>query len=64
MQQKIIILDFGYLTVYNVAGRNILEDGHQLTPNFWRAGTDNDYGAGLQKHYKVWKNPTIKLSVG
>ena len=52
----------GYLTVYNVAGRNILEDGHQLTPNFWRAGTDNDYGAGLQKLYKVWKNPTIKLT--
>lgn len=52
----------GYLTIYRVAGRDLIESGKQLTPNFWRAGTDNDYGAGLQKRYKVWKNPQIKLN--
>ena len=32
-----------------------------MTPNFWRAPVDNDYGAGLQNKYAVWKNPEMKL---
>ena len=24
--------------------------------NFWRAPVDNDYGAGTQSHFKVWKD--------
>lgn len=33
-----------------------------LRPNFWRAVTDNDMGAGLHKKYAVWNNPKLKLT--
>lgn len=36
------------------------EDG-KLTPNFWRAPTDNDMGANLQNKYSAWKEPGLKL---
>lgn len=52
----------GYLSLYDVNGLSILDVGAQLTPNFWRAPTDNDMGAGLQKKYLAWKNPEIKLT--
>ena len=39
--------DNGFMSRYNVGGSEMLYDGAQLTPNFWRAPTDNDYGAGL-----------------
>ena len=59
-------LDFarsnGYLSLYEVNGLSILNEGAQLTPSFWRAPTDNDMGAGLQKKYLAWKNPEIKLT--
>ena len=32
-----------------------------LKPNFWRAVTDNDMGANLQRRYVVWRNPVINL---
>ena len=32
-----------------------------MKPEFWRAPTDNDYGASLQKELKVWKNPVMNL---
>ena len=34
----------------------------KLTPNFWRAPTDNDMGAGLQNRYAAWKKPGLKLT--
>ncbi|MDE6632485.1 MAG: beta-galactosidase, partial [Muribaculaceae bacterium] len=34
----------------------------QLTPNFWRAPTDNDFGAGLQHRYEAWRKPEMKLT--
>ncbi len=52
----------GYLCRYEVAGKALLNDGGALTPNFWRAPTDNDYGAGLQHKYAAWKNPRLKLT--
>ena len=39
----------------------MLKEGAALTPNFWRAPTDNDMGAGLQNRYAAWKNPGLKL---
>lgn len=30
-------------------------------PNFWRAPTDNDFGAGLQNKWSVWKTPNYDL---
>ncbi len=49
----------GLMNRYEVNGLALLEG--KLSPNFWRAPTDNDYGAGLQHHYRVWKNPEMKL---
>ena len=46
---------------YTVNGMNLIKKGTTLSPNFWRAPTDNDYGAKLQQKYIVWKNPDIRL---
>ena len=51
----------GFLSKYDVDGLEMIKEGAQLTPNFWRAPTDNDFGAGLQRKYGVWKNPGLKL---
>ncbi|MDE5882076.1 MAG: DUF4981 domain-containing protein [Muribaculaceae bacterium] len=51
----------GYMSKYEVNGTQMIAEEGQLTPNFWRAPTDNDYGAGLQHKYAAWKNPEIKL---
>lgn len=52
----------GLLSTYRVKGVDYLLDGFSLTPNFWRAPTDNDMGAGLQYRYRVWKEPKMKLT--
>jgi len=51
----------GFIKRYAVNGRPILAEGGTLKPNFWRAVTDNDMGAGLQKEFKAWRDPTLKL---
>ena len=51
----------GYLVHYDVEGTNMLKEGSSITPNFWRAPTDNDFGANLQLKYSVWKKPVIRL---
>lgn len=51
----------GYMDVYRVNGTDMLKAGEALTPNFWRAPTDNDFGARLQQKYVVWKKPELKL---
>lgn len=50
----------GFLSRYKVGGKELINEGGQLVPNFWRAPTDNDYGAGLQNKYRVWMNPAFK----
>ena len=52
----------GLLSRYAVRGTELLEEGTVLAPNFWRAPTDNDFGAGLQRRYAAWKAPEMKLS--
>lgn len=51
----------GLITKYNVKGMDILGQEGTIKPNFTRAATDNDMGAGLQKKLKVWQNPTYNL---
>lgn len=51
----------GFMTRYRVDRQDMIKDGEALTPNFWRAPTDNDFGAGLQRRYLAWKNPEMKL---
>ena len=52
----------GLITKYIVNGVPILGEGGTLRPNFWRAVTDNDMGAGLQQKLKVWRNPVMNLT--
>lgn len=52
----------GFMDKYMVNGLDMIKEGAKLTPNFWRAPTDNDFGAGLQQKYAVWKNPKFKLA--
>ncbi len=52
----------GFLCKYVIDGINYLDKGAQLRPNFWRAPTDNDYGAGLQRRFAVWKDPILILT--
>lgn len=52
----------GFLSKYYVNGQDIIKEGEALKPNFWRAPTDNDFGAGLQRKYVAWKNPEMKLA--
>ena len=51
----------GNLDYFDVDGEPMLEDGYAVTPNFWRAPTDNDYGAGLQNRFRQWQSPEKKL---
>ena len=51
----------GYMYRYDVKGMEMINEGGNLSPNFWRAPTDNDYGANLQRKYRAWHNPEIKL---
>ncbi len=52
----------GFISLYDVNGMSVLHEGAELKPNFWRAPTDNDMGAGLHMKYRVWKNPEMKLT--
>ena len=51
----------GWIDYLDVDGKEMLEDRQSIVPEFWRAPTDNDYGAGLQHRLGVWKNPQMKL---
>ncbi len=51
----------GLMTRYEADGMRLLDEGAVLEPNFWRAPTDNDFGAGLQRKNRVWADPGLKL---
>lgn len=51
----------GFLCRYIIDGKSILKEGEYLKPNFWRAPTDNDFGAGLQRKFRTWKSPIYEL---
>ena len=51
----------GFMCAYIVDGTEMLANKGKLTPEFWRAPTDNDYGANLAVKRKVWRNPELKL---
>ncbi len=52
----------GAIVRYCVDGVEMLAEGESVTPNFWRAPTDNDFGAGLQRRYAAWKDPGLQLA--
>ena len=51
----------GWIDYLDVNGKEMLLDRESVTPEFWRAPTDNDYGAQLQRKFAAWKNPGYKV---
>ena len=51
----------GMIDYLDVDGEPMLKFRESMTPEFWHAPTDNDYGASLQKKMRVWKNPQMNL---
>ena len=51
----------GWIDYITVDGKDMLQLRESITPEFWRAPTDNDYGAGLQRRFATWRNPQMKL---
>ena len=52
----------GLISSFVVEGKAVLGDNGSIRPNFWRAVTDNDMGAGLQRDLKAWKMPQMNLT--
>ncbi|MEG0601769.1 MAG: glycoside hydrolase family 2 TIM barrel-domain containing protein [Mucinivorans sp.] len=52
----------GLITDYVVGGKSMLEQGFAMRPTFWRAGTDNDFGANLNNRMRAWLNPQMKTT--
>jgi len=53
----------GFITSYKFNNKNILKEGTQIEPNFWRAPNDNDMGARLQKKLLPWKEAVDKATL-
>ncbi|MBP5572018.1 MAG: DUF4981 domain-containing protein [Bacteroidales bacterium] len=58
---KVVFGEDGFINTYEIAGRSLLAEGATIRPNFWRAPTDNDYGASLHQKLAFWKNPEYEL---
>ena len=52
----------GWIDYIDMDGRQISQSGYQLKSDFWRAPTDNDYGASLQRNLAAWRDPELKLT--
>lgn len=52
----------GLIDYLDVNGKPMFEEGYSLKPDFWRAPTDNDYGASIQKVLGAWRDPEMKLT--
>lgn len=44
----------GQFEKFTYKGKELIHKGAEI--NFWRAATDNDFGADLQKKFAVWQN--------
>ena len=51
----------GLIDYLDVDGHPMLVDRQAITPEFWRAPTDNDYGAWIQQRLAAWKSPERKV---
>ena len=52
----------GFINRMDYGTMCMMPDGSSLRPNFWRAPTENDWGAQLHNHLAVWRNPQMKLT--
>lgn len=51
----------GFVTEYYVDGNQMLGENGMMKPEFWRAATDNDMGARLNKNLNKWRSPQLDL---
>ena len=51
----------GLIDYLTIDGNEMLQFRESVTPEFWRAPTDNDYGAGLQNKFRVWHELRMKV---
>ena len=51
----------GWIDYLDVDREPMLVDRQSIMPEFWRAPTDNDYGAGFQRRLGGWRNPQMRL---
>lgn len=49
----------GFISYIDVNGVPMMTDDAELTPDFWRAATDNDFGANMQKRLAAWQHPHL-----
>ncbi len=50
----------GYVAYIDVDGTPMMTDDAELIPDFWRACTDNDFGAGMQNRLAAWQHPRLE----
>ena len=50
----------GYVAYIDVDGTPMMTDESELIPDFWRAATDNDFGAGMQNRLAAWQHPRLE----
>lgn len=50
-----------FISKMSIDGKKYIKEGSTIRPNFWRALTDNDLGAQLQKRFAAWQNPQMQL---
>lgn len=50
----------GYVAYIDVDGTSMMTDDAELIPDFWRACTDNDFGAGMQNRLAAWQHPRLE----
>ena len=53
-------VDDGSIVRYRVGGVDLLKTGETIRSNFWRAPTDNDFGASLQQKQSFWRHPKLQ----
>ena len=51
----------GWIDYLTVDGKEMLQNRESIVPEFWRAPTDNDYGARLQQRFATWKSPRMEI---
>ena len=51
----------GLIDYLDVSSQPLLIDRTSIEPSFWRAPTDNDYGARFHQQLSVWRSPEKKL---
>lgn len=54
----------GYITSFNIGGKELIAGEFGFQPNFWRGPTDNDYGNGMPERTQVWKQAGKDFKIG